>query len=717
MLLDQVISKAKRFSNRGNIEEAKILLQGVSKKYPENKRLLLLLNSLENNNYQHKIYKQLSQEEINKIDSLFNNGHLDKAYSLSNHLIKYYPNSPFLNNMIGAILEDKKELNTSLKFYEKALENLPNSPEIYYNIANVFKKLKKPIETISYYEKAIALKPNFSLAYNNLGSVYQTNINIDKNFGIDYIIKAINCNPNEKKFYANLAVSLNLSNEIIFSENLEKIILNLSKFVNLRSSEESSILSKFLINSPSFQKIYNLLAKDALESSFDEVINIVNNNKILFKLLTLGPITRTKIEFVLERIRYLFLKKIEKNNFKKSYFNFVYQLALHCFDNEYLYSVSNLEKNILDNLEKKLYKNLDSFELKINKLVVLSSYRLINKEIFLDNINKIKDLGLYELYKKFILDISLENDISKTIKTISNVRNNVSKKVKQQYEENPYPRWNKNKFFNNEPSIKKYLDRINIHPNNMEKDENLEILIAGCGTGQHVIEEALKFKKSNLVAIDLSLKSLSFAIRKTNEIGIKNIEYFQGDILDLGKLDKKFDLIESSGVLHHMEKPFEGWKTLSESLNVNGIMLIGLYSDIARRDIKKAREIIKEKGLKENACDIKKFRKYITSYQVNKEIINIPRSADFFSLSACRDLLFHSQEHRYTIPRIKKEIKKLGLKFLGFQHPNNTIISKFNDIYIDEKAYLNLDYWEEFENNYSDTFSTMYQFWVQKEFS
>ena len=92
-------------------------------------------------------------------------------------------------------------------------------------------------------------------------------------------------------------------------------------------------------------------------------------------------------------------------------------------------------------------------------------------------------------------------------------------------------------------------------------------------------------------------------------------------------------------------------------------------------------------------------------------------NADFFSLSACRDLLFHSQEHRYTIPRIKKEIKKLGLKFLGFQHPNNTIISKFNDIYIDEKAYLNLDYWEEFENNYSDTFSTMYQFWVQKKVS
>ena len=259
MFLDQVILKAKRFSNKGNFKQAKTILQEANKKYPKNKKLQFLLNSLENYSHQPNTNKQFSQEEINEIDTLFQNGLLDKAYLLSIDYLKFYPNSPFLNNMIGAILEDKNELNTSLKFYEKASENLPNSPEIYYNIANVLKKLKKPIEAISYYEKAIALKPNFSLAYNNLGSVYQTNINIDNNFGIDYIIKAINCNPNEKKFYANLAVSLNLSNEIIFSENLEKIILNLSKFISLRSSEESSILSKFLI-SP-FNKLIFLLLR------------------------------------------------------------------------------------------------------------------------------------------------------------------------------------------------------------------------------------------------------------------------------------------------------------------------------------------------------------------------------------------------------------------------------------------------------------------------
>ena len=134
LLLDQAISKAKRFSNKGNIEEAKILLLNISKKFPKNKRLLFLLNSLEQNNHQPRINKQLPQEEVYKIDNFFQNGLLDKAYELSHEYLKTYPDSPFLINMLGAIFEAKENLNQSLIFYKKASEILPNSPEIQYNI-------------------------------------------------------------------------------------------------------------------------------------------------------------------------------------------------------------------------------------------------------------------------------------------------------------------------------------------------------------------------------------------------------------------------------------------------------------------------------------------------------------------------------------------------------------------------------------------------------
>ena len=65
-----------------------------------------------------------------------------------------------------------------------------------------------------------------------------------------------------------------------------------------------------------------------------------------------------------------------------------------------------------------------------------------------------------------------------------------------------------------------------------------------------------------------------------------------------------------------------------------------------------------------------------------------------------------------TTPR---QIRLLPQKAISWELTPN--FDKLRVTYIDEKAYLNLDYWEEFENNYSDTFSTMYQFWVQKKFS
>ena len=45
---------------------------------------------------------------------------------------------------------------------------------------------------------------------------------------------------------------------------------------------------------------------------------------------------------------------------------------------------------------------------------------------------------------------------------------------------------------------------------------------------------------------------------------------------------------------------------------------------------------------------------------------SVARFTDFFSTSECRDLLFHVQESRMTIPAIKDFIDGHGLKFIGF---------------------------------------------------
>ena len=240
---------------------------------------------------------------------------------------------------------------------------------------------------------------------------------------------------------------------------------------------------------------------------------------------------------------------------------------------------------------------------------------------------------------------------------------------------------------------------------------DIDVLIAGCGTGQHAIETAQRFVGASVLAVDLSLASLAYAKRKTVALDRSNIEYAQADILKLGALGRTFDLIESSGVLHHLADPLAGWRVLLSLLRPGGFMMIGLYSEIARAEIVKTRAFIAERGYQATAGDIRRCRQALIAG--GGEFSNVIASVDFFSTSGCRDLLFHVQEHRFSIPEIARFIAQNGLAFVGFDLDHFTLqryIAKFPH----DTAMSDLASWEMFERANPSTFSGMYQFWVQK---
>src|SRR5262249_36098991 len=120
-----------------------------------------------------------------------------------------------------------------------------------------------------------------------------------------------------------------------------------------------------------------------------------------------------------------------------------------------------------------------------------------------------------------------------------------------------------------------------------------EVLIAGCGTGAHAIETCRKIAGARVLAIDLSTRSLAYAIRKTRPLRLP-IEYAHADIMQLAGIGRTFDVIEASGVLHHLADPMAGWRILLSLLRPGGVMSIGLYSKLARADINAARARIAE---------------------------------------------------------------------------------------------------------------------------
>jgi 2-polyprenyl-3-methyl-5-hydroxy-6-metoxy-1,4-benzoquinol methylase len=292
------------------------------------------------------------------------------------------------------------------------------------------------------------------------------------------------------------------------------------------------------------------------------------------------------------------------------------------------------------------------------------------------------------------------------IAAITPIKNDVSLQVMRQYEENPFPRWTI------KPRNALAADQAQGRAiATAERQAELDILVAGCGTGLHPIQVAQVYPNARLLAVDVSLASLAYARRKTRELGLRNIEYAQADILELGTIRRTFDRIESVGVLHHLAEPTAGWRVLVSLLRPGGTMRIGLYSDLARRLVVEARARIAERGYRATACDMRRCRQDIIREAKHwKRLID---SIDFHSMSGCRDLLFNVMEHRFTIPEIAAFLNDNDLSFLAFElFDNPTAIEKFHKQFPGTADEASLDQWHRFEVDHPDTFCGMYVFTV-----
>ncbi len=280
----------------------------------------------------------------------------------------------------------------------------------------------------------------------------------------------------------------------------------------------------------------------------------------------------------------------------------------------------------------------------------------------------------------------------------------VADKVRNMYENFPYPRWRQleeTKFTWREQ------DRIAL------EKPGATGLVAGCGTGRESCQLAAAFPDADILAIDITAASLSYAINKAEQYGIRNVAHIQADIMELPKLGRSFDYIHSVGVLHHMADPEQGWQTLANLLKPDGIMHIGLYGETPRRSIVEARAAIAKGKYPSTAEGMREFRKDSPLLLRGESMATLLKARDYYFLNMYSDLLFHVHEDRFTIPRIAAALEKMGMVFTGFKLPEK-VIQQFRDLFPDDMRGLSLKNWEAFEKLHPDTFIHSYKFWCRK---
>ncbi len=378
-------------------------------------------------------------------------------------------------------------------------------------------------------------------------------------------------------------------------------------------------------------------------------------------------------------------------------------LACYCAYNEYIFETDPDEDEKWQGLKQKIEA---ADKPAPDEVAILACYEPLHH---LQSAKRVADLyrndpDLSQVVKEQIDLAHKLTEISKSIQSITEVDDEVSRKVRGQYEVFPYPRWRH--------ILKPFADPL-IYANLLDKP--LKVLVAGCGTGHEPAMFATLLPKAQVLAVDLSRASLSYAIHRTGEMGIKNIEFRHGDILKLGVLQEKFDIIYSGGVLHHMQDPVKGWKVLVSLLKDDGFMQIGLYSKIARRHILKAQDFIKEHKYPLDAEGMKTFRREAHRLLDKKVYEGIQMTADYYNLSMLRDLLFHVQEHDLDVPALEKYINDVGLDFIKFHHRTGDVIEKYRKMFPRDPEGHVLRNWHAYEIANPDTFITMYQFWLKKK--
>lgn len=539
--------------------------------------------------------------------------------------------------------------------------------------------------------------------------------------------------------FANISLALKFNTKkraslILLSEILSHITLDKDKIPShlfeaigncVKSPDISNDRFNHIINYDIYGKVLTEKFGDFNLINFSE-LNGLMKDELFNNYFSHDGYISHQIEKCFINIRKFILFQIVKDDFKeidsKLLIRLMEVLVFQANYSEYIWSVDEDEKKALEKLKVYLFSVIN----KKNKpnliaFLVHYSYFSIQDDIEIANYIQKSKLGIDDasnFHDKLREETYDYTKISNEIAVLKQVKETTSKRVKDFYEESPYPKYEFKetaKEYSN-LNLDQYVNwMVTRKIDNVKIVKKPKILIAGAGTGGPAIRFCTTFNNVEITALDLSLNSLAYGKRIAEENNIKNIEYIQGDILDIKKINRKFDLIHCTGVLHHMKDPEKGLKSLVDVLETDGFMQLAYYSEISKKYLEPYRKMIKDNKYTSEITDIRKFRSQIIN---SPDKMEIHRTVDFYNLSMLKDLLFHPQEKFYNLGALKKIFELNKLEFLGFNLGQAGLLANKNaylKLFPNDVNLTNLDNWSKYEKKYPMTFKSMYQFIVRKQ--
>lgn len=604
-----------------------------------------------------------------------------------------------LYNLGRALISIGQE-EEGLAMMNKASE-LSDNPEIALSLGHTYQKMMDYKKSSFFYLKAYQKDKNSPDLIQNLSvSLFQDgDVSRAVLLARDLLLRF----PNNEKYKALYAELMNKWAQGEFDPNTKKAIEICLEQNFIRHRNLAPAWCGIFLTDPAYEMIRNFPHLKQTEFDIEGLSQALKSPFICLGLRRI-IIANAPIENILMHIRQYFITHWKSyKSWPRGVLDFLSSLAVQCWYNDFIYFETTEDKENLQNLIAHIEQNvIPSKKIDVNeaKLLALAfCFKPLYEILPIDK--KIEFSAAYKKTMAPLLKAQFENpkyelSLIPKIKSFTEIEDDTSKAVQKMYESRPYPRWTSV----NSTKASEALKKIS---------QNIEILVAGCGTGQEPCLYASVLPNAKITAIDLSRSSIAYGMRMAEELGyLDRITFLHGDLMKVGELNKKFDYVVSSGVLHHLKEPEKGLAAILSTLKEGGRVSLSLYSKYARDLIlNPASDYIKEKNYSSSLDDIRQLRQDIFKLSPNDPRTFCARTGDFFNLSECNDLLFHVQEHRYTFPLIQEMADRHGL---APYHVSLSAQKKkdFTDMF-PEGDVNDLGLMDQFEQKYSDAFAEMYK--------
>lgn len=593
-------------------------------------------------------------------------------------------------------------LDAAIKAYRGLLKRWPDLPQAHNNLGAALKAAGKPRPAAAAYRRAVALAPAYTAAHANLASVLLLLGRPEQ--ALWHFLVAARQEPEQAAHRQGLAAALR---PMRFTEASPAIEAAFQACLDDPGIEHQSLVPAAL----SLLRHDRALADDEALAAHPLVM------ALLLRAVLPDPDWERRLT-VLRRACREAVAEREPLPVPRS---FVAALAVQAFLTDHGYPVSDDEEAWVEQAAGAAVETSAGERAISDSLLVVALYRPLYRlpggDVLAD-LPAPEDAALAMLLRRQLQEPVGQAALADSLPRLTAIENATSAALAAQYDEHPYPRW-----FATRAKTPRSLAAVLAAlfpgqsvplPEGVPGDARLEVLVAGCGTGKHAIDVATRYAGAEVLAVDLSRAALAVGAQRARAARVANVTFGQADILALDGLDRRFHLIESVGVLHHLRDPLAGWRVLVDRLAPGGLMRLGFYSRRARTAIAQARDWIAAAGYPASASGIREARQALLALPEDRPERRVAGQLDFYSLSGCRDLLFNVQERSYDLPDLAAALDGLGLGFLGFEFADPAIPRAYAARFPKDRHRTDLANWDRFEAERPDCFQQMYQFWCRK---